>query len=106
MMDYENVLLLFLSFYGQKKGADGKLVTTEQEYKYKYDNKGNGQEEIFAGRQTNEAPVNCLISLRKQMLKFITGKRHLIKFCVLEQKKFLKTRPGRIRQPISYLKKD
>ena len=75
MMDYENVLLLFLSFYGQKKGADGKLVTTEQEYKYKYDNKGNGQEEIFAGRQTNEAPVNCLISLAEADAKIHNRKK-------------------------------
>lgn len=75
MMDYENVLLLFLSFYGQKEGADGKLVTTEQEYKYKYDNKGNGQEEIFAGRQTNEAPVNCLISLAEADAKIHNRKK-------------------------------
>lgn len=75
MMDYENVLLLFLSFYGQKKGADGKLVTTEQEYEYKYDNKGNGQEEIFAGRQTNEAPVNCLISLAEADAKIHNRKK-------------------------------
>ena len=73
MMDYENVLLLFLSFYGQKKGADGKLVTTEQEYKY--DNKGNGQEEIFNGRQTNEAPVNCLISLAEADAKIHNRKK-------------------------------
>ncbi len=75
MMDYENVLLLFLSFYGQKKGADGKLVTTEQEYEYKYDNKGNGQEEIFNGRQTNEAPVNCLISLAEADAKIHNRKK-------------------------------
>ena len=59
MMDYENVLLLFLSVYIPKKKEDG----TEKGYKYKYDNKENGKEEIFNGRQTNEAPVNCLVSL-------------------------------------------
>ena len=59
MMDYENVLLLFLSVYIPKKKEDG----TEKGYKYKYDNKENGKEEIFNGRQTNEASVNCLVSL-------------------------------------------
>lgn len=75
MMDYENVLLLFLSFYGQKKEADGKLVTKEQEYEYKYDNKENGKEEIFNGRQTNEAPVNCLISLAEADAKIHNRKK-------------------------------
>lgn len=71
MMDYENVLLLFLSVYIPKKKEDG----TEKGYKYKYDNKENGKEEIFNGRQTNEAPVNCLISLAEADAKIHNRKK-------------------------------
>lgn len=71
MMDYENVLLLFLSVYIPKKKEDG----TEKGYKYKYDNKENGKEEIFNGRQTNEAPVNCLVSLAEADAKIHNRKK-------------------------------
>ncbi len=71
MMDYENVLLLFLSVYIPRKKEDG----TEKGYKYKYDNKENGKEEIFNGRQTNEAPVNCLISLAEADAKIHNRKK-------------------------------
>lgn len=71
MMDYENVLLLFLSVYIPKKKEDGM----EKGYKYKYDNKENGKEEIFNGRQTNEAPVNCLISLAEADAKIHNRKK-------------------------------
>lgn len=71
MMDYENVLLLFLSVYILKKKEDG----TEKGYKYKYDNKENGKEEMFNGRQTNEAPVNCLVSLAEADAKIHNRKK-------------------------------
>ena len=67
MMDYENVLLLFLSPY-----RDGN-----QQEKYPYFESETKKEVIFTGEQTNDAPVKCLMSCT--MVK----KSHFIKFYVL-----------------------
>ena len=65
MMDYENVLLLFLSNYREES----------RQAKYSYFESETKKEVIFTGEQTNDAPVKCLMSCAMKTSKEDNGKK-------------------------------
>lgn len=78
MMDYENVLLLFLSDYKKEN----------RQVEYSYFESETKKEVIFKGEQTNDAPVKCLISCAMNASKEDNSKRvafHKI-LCIVTKK--------------------
>ena len=65
MMDYENVLLLFLSNYREES----------RQAKYSYFESETKKEVIFTGEQTNDAPAKCLMSCAMKTSKEDNGKK-------------------------------
>ena len=78
MMDYENVLLLFLSDYKEEN----------RQVEYSYFESETKKEVIFKGEQTNDAPVKCLMSCAMNASKEDNGKKvafHKI-LCIVTKK--------------------